>query len=85
MFTILFECKSGLRCQVGGYPPTISPWAKISLLQDAAPAQIKSAFKKLTLKLHPDKNDSPDADVQFRNLVSVHNILKDPGKRDKYV
>ncbi|CAH0604967.1 unnamed protein product [Chrysodeixis includens] len=52
--------------------------------QDASPAEIKSAFKKLTLKLHPDKNDAPDADVQFRNLVSVHNILKDPGKREKY-
>lgn len=54
-------------------------------MQDASPSEIKSAFKKLTLKLHPDKNDSPDADVQFRNLVSVHNILKDPGKREKYV
>ncbi|XP_048479282.1 dnaJ homolog subfamily C member 1 [Plutella xylostella] len=51
---------------------------------EATPAEIKSAFKKLTLKLHPDKNDAPDADVQFRNLVSVHNILKDPGKREKY-
>ncbi|CAH0722009.1 unnamed protein product, partial [Brenthis ino] len=52
--------------------------------QDALQSEIKSAFKKLTLKLHPDKNDAPDADVQFRNLVSVHNILKDPGKRQKY-
>ncbi|KAG6465202.1 hypothetical protein O3G_MSEX014996 [Manduca sexta] len=56
----------------------------MGVAQDASPAEIKSAFKKLTLKLHPDKNDSPDADVQFRNLVSVHNILKDPGKREKY-
>ncbi|CAK1545091.1 unnamed protein product [Leptosia nina] len=52
--------------------------------QDASQQEIKQAFKKLTLKLHPDKNDAPDADVQFRNLVSVHNILKDPGKREKY-
>ncbi|XP_028174446.1 uncharacterized protein F54F2.9-like isoform X2 [Ostrinia furnacalis] len=56
----------------------------MGVAQDATPSEIKSAFKKLTLKLHPDKNDSPDADVQFRNLVSVHNILKDPGKREKY-
>ncbi|XP_013195971.1 dnaJ homolog subfamily C member 1 [Amyelois transitella] len=56
----------------------------LGVKQDAAPSEIKSAFKKLTLKLHPDKNDAPDADVQFRNLVSVHNILKDPGKREKY-
>lgn len=56
----------------------------LGVTQDATPSEIKSAFKKLTLKLHPDKNDSPDADMQFRNLVSVHNILKDPGKREKY-
>ncbi|XP_047988633.1 uncharacterized protein F54F2.9 [Leguminivora glycinivorella] len=56
----------------------------LGVTQEATPSEIKSAFKKLTLKLHPDKNDAPDADVQFRNLVSVHNILKDPGKREKY-
>ncbi|KAI5641730.1 dnaJ domain-containing protein [Phthorimaea operculella] len=52
--------------------------------QEASQSEIKSAFRQLTLKLHPDKSDAPDADVQFRNLVSVHNILKDPGKREKY-
>ncbi|KOB68349.1 DnaJ-26, partial [Operophtera brumata] len=57
----------------------------LGVKQDALPSEIKSAFKKLTLKLHPDKNDAPDADVQFRNLVSVHNVLKDPGKREKYI
>ncbi|VVD02634.1 unnamed protein product [Leptidea sinapis] len=56
----------------------------LGVAQDASQSEIKSAFKKLTLKLHPDKNDAPDADVQFRNLVSVHNVLKDPGKREKY-
>ncbi|XP_059045218.1 uncharacterized protein F54F2.9 [Achroia grisella] len=56
----------------------------MGVTQDALPSEIKSAFKKLTLKLHPDKNSAPDADIQFRNLVSVHNILKDPGKREKY-
>ncbi|XP_013180394.1 PREDICTED: uncharacterized protein F54F2.9 [Papilio xuthus] len=56
----------------------------LGVTQEASQQEIKSAFKKLTLKLHPDKNSAPDADVQFRNLVSVHNILKDPGKREKY-
>ncbi|XP_050345406.1 uncharacterized protein F54F2.9 [Nymphalis io] len=56
----------------------------LGVLKDASQSEIKAAFKRLTLKLHPDKNDAPDADVQFRNLVSVHNILKDPGKREKY-
>ncbi|XP_052757478.1 uncharacterized protein F54F2.9 [Galleria mellonella] len=56
----------------------------MGVTQEASSSEIKSAFKKLTLKLHPDKNSAPDADIQFRNLVSVHNILKDPGKREKY-
>ncbi|CAH2073183.1 unnamed protein product, partial [Iphiclides podalirius] len=56
----------------------------LGVTQEASQLEIKTAFKKLTLKLHPDKNNAPDADVQFRNLVSVHNILKDPGKREKY-
>lgn len=34
--------------------------------------------------LHPDKNDAEDANIQFRNLVSVYEVLKDPGKREKY-
>lgn len=34
--------------------------------------------------MHPDKNSAEDADVQFRNLVSVYEVLKDPSKREKY-
>lgn len=55
----------------------------IFYLQEASSSEIRAAYRVLTLKLHPDKNDAPDADVQFRNLVSVYNILKDPGKREK--
>ncbi|GLV45120.1 uncharacterized protein CBL_14307 [Carabus blaptoides fortunei] len=28
----------------------------------------------------PYKNDSPDAEVQFRNIVAVYDVLKDPSK-----
>lgn len=34
--------------------------------------------------MHPDKNDAEDANVQFRNLVSVYEVLKDSSKRQKY-
>ncbi|XP_014214219.1 dnaJ homolog subfamily C member 1 [Copidosoma floridanum] len=52
--------------------------------QNANSTDIKKAFRKLSLQLHPDKNSAADAEVQFRNLVSVYDVLKDAKKRDYY-
>lgn len=38
----------------------------------------------MSIQLHPDKNDAEDANEQFRNLVSVYEVLKDASKREKY-
>uniref|UniRef100_A0A0A9ZHK8 DnaJ subfamily C member 1 n=1 Tax=Lygus hesperus TaxID=30085 RepID=A0A0A9ZHK8_LYGHE len=45
---------------------------------------IKKAFRALSLTLHPDKNAAADAEIKFRQLVSVHDILRDANKRAKY-
>ncbi|KAK6618284.1 hypothetical protein RUM44_002735 [Polyplax serrata] len=45
---------------------------------------IRHAFRNLSLRLHPDKNDAPDADIKFRQLVAVHEVLRDAGKRKRY-
>lgn len=34
--------------------------------------------------LHPDKNDAPDADEKFRQLVGIYEVLKDETKRSRY-
>ncbi|OXU32101.1 hypothetical protein TSAR_002942 [Trichomalopsis sarcophagae] len=52
--------------------------------QNANSSEIKKAFRKLSLVLHPDKNSAEDAEVQFRNLVSVYDVLKDSKKREHY-
>ena len=38
------------------------------LPQDATLGEVKKAYRKLSLQLHPDKNDAPDAEVQFRQV-----------------
>lgn len=52
--------------------------------QSATLKEIKQAFRKLSVQLHPDKNPAADAHIQFRNIVTVYDILKDTEKRAKY-
>nr|CAD7194770.1 unnamed protein product [Timema douglasi] len=52
--------------------------------QDAESSEIRKAYRRLSLVLHPDKNDAPDAEIKFRQLVSVYDVLKDSNKRAHY-
>lgn len=53
------------------------------ITQNATAMEVRKAFRSLSVVLHPDKNDAADANVQFRNLVSVYEVLKDSSKRQK--
>ncbi|NXJ12752.1 DNJC1 protein, partial [Odontophorus gujanensis] len=54
------------------------------VLQDASSADIRKAYRKLSLILHPDKNKDENAETQFRQLVAIYEILKDEERRKRY-
>ena len=57
----------------------------LGVQRDASDADIKKAFRKKAMALHPDQNkDNPDAEAQFKELSEANDILKDAEKRAAY-
>jgi curved DNA-binding protein len=51
----------------------------------ASEKEIKSAFRKLARKYHPDVNpDDPQAEARFKEINEAYEVLSDPEKRAKY-
>jgi curved DNA-binding protein CbpA len=50
----------------------------------ATTAQIKSAYRKLAKKYHPDLNNSLDAADRFREITEAYDTLTDPDRRRRY-
>lgn len=56
----------------------------LSVNQDASSSEIRKAYRKLSLILHPDKNKDENAENQFRQLVAIYEVLKDEERRQRY-
>jgi DnaJ-class molecular chaperone len=53
--------------------------------EDASQDDIKKAYRKLSMKWHPDKNlNNSEAEEKFKNLNEVYSILSNPSKRKEY-
>lgn len=57
----------------------------LSLPATATQEEIKKSYRKLAIKLHPDKNpDDAEAAEKFKQLATAYSILSDPVTRHKY-
>lgn len=56
----------------------------LGVSRDADEATIKKAFRTLARTHHPDVNDSPEAEEEFKDIAAAYEVLSDSGRRATY-
>ncbi|MEY2404702.1 MAG: molecular chaperone DnaJ [Acidimicrobiaceae bacterium] len=57
----------------------------LGVRRDATQDDIKRAFRRRAMELHPDANpDDPEAESQFKEVALAYEVLSDPERRQRY-
>lgn len=56
----------------------------LGVSKTASQQEIKSAYRKLALKWHPDKNKDAGAEKKFKEINNAYSVLSDEKKRQMY-
>lgn len=65
-------------------PTTRDYYDILGVAKKATLKEIKSAYRKLALQYHPDRNKAPDAEAKFKEINEAYQVLSDDKKRSTY-
>ena len=60
-------------------------YSLLNVSRNATGDEIKTAYRKLAMKLHPDKNPGDKkSEEKFKEISAAYDTLSDPKKREMY-
>jgi len=80
----IFMTVTGIKVMYDHNESSRNFYSLLEVPRHSSALEIRKAYKKISLKLHPDKNPSADAKKQFDEVKEVYDILMEESKRDLY-
>ncbi len=59
-------------------------YAVLGVSQSATQEEIRTTYRQLVLRYHPDVSNEPDAEERFKEINEAYSMLSDPEKRKVY-
>ena len=56
----------------------------LGVSRDCNDQELKTAYRRLAMQYHPDRNPSPEAEDKFKTASEAYQVLSDPQKRAAY-
>jgi molecular chaperone DnaJ len=56
----------------------------LGVSRDASAEELKRAYRRLARQYHPDVNNAPEAEEQFKEINEAYEVLSDQEKRSRY-
>lgn len=66
------------------YSTMIDYYKELGIHRHATASEIRTAYKRLALIWHPDRNQAKDAEDKFKKIKQAYDILIDDQRRREY-